>query len=138
VLPLGLPDLPFHLRLDALSASFLVLLGSASAAISLYSSGYFRAEETTAPGLICFQYHAFLAAMGLVLVADDAYVFMVAWETMALASFFLVTTDHRVPEIRRAAFCTCSSRTWAPSASCCASACCRAAAATTRSTQCAP
>jgi len=104
VLPLGLPDLPFHLRLDALSASFLVLLGSASAAISLYSSGYFRAEETTAPGLICFQYHAFLAAMGLVLVADDAYVFMVAWETMALASFFLVTTDHRVPEIRRAAF----------------------------------
>src|SRR6185503_21073610 len=75
-----------------------------SAAISLYSSGYFRAEETTAPGLICFQYHAFLAAMGLVLIADDAYLFMVAWETMALASFFLVTTDHRIAEIRRAGF----------------------------------
>ena len=104
MLPLGLPDLPFHLRLDALSASFLVLLGSASAAISLYSSGYFRAAKRRHPGLICFQYHAFLAAMGLVLVADDAYVFMVAWETMALASFFLVTTDHRVPEIRRAGF----------------------------------
>ena len=27
VLPLGLPDLPFHLRLDALSAFFLLLLG---------------------------------------------------------------------------------------------------------------
>jgi formate hydrogenlyase subunit 3/multisubunit Na+/H+ antiporter MnhD subunit len=104
VLPLGLPDLPFHLRVDALSASFLVLLGTASAAISLYSSGYFRAEETAPPGLICFQYHAFVAAMGLVLVADDAYLFMVAWETMALASFFLVTTDHRIPEIRRAGF----------------------------------
>jgi len=38
VLPLGLPDLPFHLRIDALSAFFLVLLGSASAAISLFSS----------------------------------------------------------------------------------------------------
>jgi len=104
ILPLGLPDLPFHLRVDALSASFLVLLGAASAAISLYSSGYFRAEETNAPGLLCFQYHAFLAAMGLVLVADDAYLFMVAWETMALASFFLVTTDHRIPEVRRAGF----------------------------------
>jgi formate hydrogenlyase subunit 3/multisubunit Na+/H+ antiporter MnhD subunit len=104
ILPLGLPDLPFHLRVDALSASFLVLLGAASAAVSLYSSGYFRAEETSAPGLICFQYHAFVAAMALVLVADDAYLFMVAWETMALASFFLVTTDHRVPEIRRAGF----------------------------------
>ena len=42
--------------------------------------------------------------MALVLVADDAYMFMVAWETMALASFFLVTTDHRIPEIRRAGF----------------------------------
>ena len=29
VLPLGLPDLPFHLRLDALSAFFLLLLGAA-------------------------------------------------------------------------------------------------------------
>ena len=104
VLPLGLPDLPFHLRVDALSAFFLVLLGSASAAISLFSAGYFRSGSGTAPGLICFQYHAFVAAMALVLIADDAYVFMVAWETMALASYFLVTTDHRIPEIRRAGF----------------------------------
>ena len=104
VLPLGLPDLPFHLRVDALSAFFLLLLGSAAAAISLFSAGYFRSGAGTAPGLICFQYHTFLAAMALVLIADDAYVFMVAWETMALASYFLVTTDHRIPEIRRAGF----------------------------------
>jgi hydrogenase-4 component B len=104
VMPLGLPDLPFHLRLDALSAFFLILLGSAGAAISLFSSGYFRAGEGAAPGLICFQYHVFLAAMAAVLIADDAYLFMVAWETMALASYFLVTTDHRIPEIRHAGF----------------------------------
>jgi formate hydrogenlyase subunit 3/multisubunit Na+/H+ antiporter MnhD subunit len=104
VLPLGLPDLPFHVRLDALSAFFLFLLGSAAGGISIFSAGYFRASEGTAPGLVCLQYHTFLAAMALVLVADDAYVFMVAWETMALASFFLVTTDHRLPEIRRAGF----------------------------------
>ena len=104
VLPLGLPDLPFHLRIDALSSFFLVLLGAVSAAISLFSAGYFRSSEGTAPGLICFQYHVFLAAMALVLVADDAYAFMVAWEAMALASYFLVTTEHRIPEIRRAGF----------------------------------
>ncbi len=104
ILPLGLPDLPFHLRLDSLSAFFLVLLGATGSAVSLYSAGYFRSSEGTAPGLICFQYHAFLAAMALVLVADDAYVFMVAWESMALSSFFLVTTEHRIPEIRRAGF----------------------------------
>jgi hydrogenase-4 component B len=104
VLPLGLPDLPFHVRVDSLSAFFLTLLGAVTAAVSLFSAGYFRSGEGTAPGLICFEYHAFLAAMALVLVADDAYVFMVAWESMALASFFLVTTDHRMPEIRRAGF----------------------------------
>src|SRR5690348_6172005 len=104
VLPLGLPDLPFHLRLDALSAFFLILLACASAAVSIFSSGFFRAGEGSAPGLIGFQYHVFIAAMALVLVADDAYMFMVAWETMALASFFLVTTDHRIPQIRQAGF----------------------------------
>ena len=104
VLPLGLPDLPFHLRLDSLSAFFLLLLGAASAAISLFAAGYFRSGEGTAPGLLCFQYHVFLAAMALVLIADDAYLFMVSWEAMALSSFFLVTTDHRLPEIRHAGF----------------------------------
>lgn len=104
VLPLGLPDLPFHVRLDALSAFFLLVLGAAGAAVSLFSAGYFRSGDGTPPGLVCFQYHAFLAAMALVLIADDAYAFMVAWESMALASFFLVTTEHRLPEIRRAGF----------------------------------
>jgi hydrogenase-4 component B len=104
VLPLGLPDLPFHVRVDALSAFFLLLLGAVAAAISLFSAGYFRSGAGTAPGLQCFQYHVFLAAMAMVLVADDAYLFMVAWESMALASFFLVTSDHRIPEIRRAGF----------------------------------
>src|SRR6516225_8834802 len=104
VLPLGLPGLPFHLRVDALSAFFLLLLSLASAGISIFSAGYFRAGEGTTPGLMCVQYHAFLAAMALVMLADDAYVFMLAWETMAIASFFLVTTDHRIAEIRRAGF----------------------------------
>lgn len=104
VLRIGLPDLPFHLRLDALSAVFLLLLGVASVGISIFGAGYFRAGQGTAPGLLCLQYHVFLASMGLVLLADDAYAFMFAWEVMALASYFLVTTQHRIAEIRRAGF----------------------------------
>lgn len=104
VLPLGLAELPFHVRLDALSRFFLMLLGLTSSGISIYSSGYFRSGQGTAPGLLCLQYHLFLAAMALVIMADDAYLFMVAWETMALSSYFLVTTQHRLPEIRRAGF----------------------------------
>src|SRR5260221_2519723 len=104
LLPLGLPDLPFHARLDALSALFLLLLGGVAAGVSLFASGYLRAGEITAPGLQCLFYHLFLASMALVLVADDAFFFMVAWETMALSSFFLVTSDHRQAEIRRAGY----------------------------------
>jgi formate hydrogenlyase subunit 3/multisubunit Na+/H+ antiporter MnhD subunit len=104
VLPIGLPDLPVHLRRDALSSVFLFLLGAASAGISMFGAGYFRRGEGTLPGLLCLQYHTFLAAMGTVMLADDAYSFMVAWESMALTSYFLVTTQHRIAEIRRAGF----------------------------------
>jgi formate hydrogenlyase subunit 3/multisubunit Na+/H+ antiporter MnhD subunit len=104
VLPVGLPDLPVHLRLDALSSVFLFLLGLTGTGISIFAAGYFRRSEGTLPGLLCLQYHLFLASMGFVLIADDAYAFMLAWETMALSSYFLVTTQHRLPEIRRAGF----------------------------------
>jgi hydrogenase-4 component B len=104
VLPLGLPDLPFHLRLDPLSAFFLILLGGASLGVSLYSAGYFKTMAGGTLGLVCLEYHLFLVGMTLVLLADDAYMFMVAWETMALSSYFLVTTDHGIPEIRKAGY----------------------------------
>ncbi|MFA6120233.1 MAG: hydrogenase 4 subunit B [Sideroxydans sp.] len=104
VLPLGLPDLPFHQRLDALSAFFLILLGTASAGISLFGSGYFRHLDAQTLRLLTLEYHLFLAGMTLVLLADDAYMFMVAWELMALSSYFLVTTDHAIPDIRKAGF----------------------------------
>jgi hydrogenase-4 component B len=104
VLAIGLPDLPVHLRLDGLSGVFLILLGATSAGISIFAAGYFRRGEGTSPGLLCLQYHLFLASMGFVFLADDAYAFMLAWETMALSSYFLVTTQHRIPEIRQAGF----------------------------------
>ncbi len=104
VLPVGLPELPFHLRLDTLSAYFLLVIGAATAGVSTFAAGYFRRGEGTPPGLLCLEYHVFLASMAMVVLADDAYAFMVMWETMALSSFFLVTANHRIPEIRRAGY----------------------------------
>ncbi len=104
VLPIGLPALPFHLRLDRLSAFFLMVIAAASAGISAFAAGYFRKGEGTAPGLLCLEYHVFLASMVGVVLADDAYSFMVMWETMALSSFFLVTANHRIPEVRSAGY----------------------------------
>ncbi len=104
VAPLGLPDLPFHFRLDPLSSFFLLLLGASATGVSVFSSGYFRSTHAVPPGLIALEYHLFLASMALVLLANDAYCFMVSWETMALSSYLLVTTEHNEPAIRRAGF----------------------------------
>jgi len=104
VLPIGLPQLPFHLRLDSLSSFFLMVIGGVSAGVSAFAAGYFRKGEGTPPGLICLEYHIFLASIVLVVVADDAYAFMVVWETMAFSSFFLVMANHRIPEIRNAGY----------------------------------
>jgi hydrogenase-4 component B len=103
VLPAGLPDLPFHVRVDALSGFFLLLLGGVSFGVSLFCSGYFR-HGNQPLGLLCMQYHIFLASMAFVLIADDAYLFMVTWESMALSSYFLVTTEHRSEQNRKAGF----------------------------------
>jgi formate hydrogenlyase subunit 3/multisubunit Na+/H+ antiporter MnhD subunit len=104
VLPIGLPTLPFHLRLDGLAAFFLMVIGGVSAGVSTFAAGYFRKAEGTPPGLLCLEYHLFLASMTMVVLAADAYAFMVMWETMALSSYFLVTANHRVPEVRRAGY----------------------------------
>ena len=104
VLSVGLPALPFHLRLDSLSAYFLMVIGACSAGISSFAAGYFRKGEGTPPGLLCLEFHVFLASMVGVILADDAYSFMVMWETMAVSSFFLVTANHRIPEVRSAGY----------------------------------
>jgi hydrogenase-4 component B len=104
ILPAGLPDLPFHARVDPLSGFFLLLLGGVAFGVSLFSAGYFRGTEGRALGLLCFQYHVFLASMAFVLIADDAYLFMVVWESMALSSYFLVTTEHHAEQNRKAGF----------------------------------
>src|SRR5260221_5191801 len=49
VLPLGLPDLAFHARLDALSALFLLLLGAVAARVSVYAGGQFKRLQRNPP-----------------------------------------------------------------------------------------
>src|SRR5205814_2578137 len=95
VLPIGLPWLGAHFRVDALSAFFLVIINLGGAAASLYGLGYGRHEE--APARVLPFFPAFLAAMNLVLVADDAFTFLFSWEFMSLASWALVMAHHRRP-----------------------------------------
>ena len=101
-LPLGLPWVGMHFRLDVLSAFFLALVDLGGAAASFYAIGYGAHEKH--PSRILPFYPAFLAGMNLVILADDAFSFLVAWEFMSLSSWALVLAHHHDPENRRAAF----------------------------------
>ena len=93
VLPIGLPWLGAHFRVDALAAFFLVVVNLGGAAASLYGIGYGRHEP--APHRVLPFFPAFLAGMNLVVLADDAFSYLLCWEFMSLASWALVMAHHR-------------------------------------------
>ena len=102
VLPLGLPWLGAHFRLDALAAFFLVVVALGASAASLFAIGYGRHEP--APRRVLPFYPAFLAGMSIVVLADDAFTFLVSWEFMSLSSWALVMAHHRVSDNVRAGY----------------------------------
>lgn len=102
VLPLGLPWLGAHFRIDALAAFFLVIIDLGGALASLYGLGYGRYED--APQRVLPFFPAFLAGMNLVVLADDAFTFLLSWEFMSLASWALVMAHHRDADNRKAGY----------------------------------
>src|SRR4029077_20353328 len=86
------PPAPFSL--------IVVNLGGASA--SLYGLGYGRHEP--APHRVLPFFPAFLAGMNLVVLADDAFSYLLCWEFMSLASWALVMAHHREPGNARAGY----------------------------------
>lgn len=105
-LPLGLPWLPWRVRLDALSGFFLVLIGIVTVAVALFGPSYVRefVHSRDPLWLLGGLTGLFLTGMLLVVLADDAFLFMVAWELMSVSSYFLVVFQHERSANRRAAF----------------------------------
>jgi formate hydrogenlyase subunit 3/multisubunit Na+/H+ antiporter MnhD subunit len=102
VLPLGLPWLGAHFRIDMLAALFLVIVNLGAAAASIYAIGYGRHEHE--PGRVLPFYAAFVAGMNLVVLAGDAFTFLLSWESMSLASWALVMAHHRAEGNAHAGF----------------------------------
>ena len=102
VLPLGLPWIGAGFRVDALSAFFLVVVNLGGGAASLYGLGVGRSEHS--PERVLPFFPAFLAGMNLVLVADDAYTFLLSWEFMSIGSWALVMAHHREGDNARAGY----------------------------------
>lgn len=102
ILPIGLPWLGAHFRLDALAAFFLLVIGIGGAASGVYAIGYGRHAHE--PHRVLPFYPAFLGAMAAVTLADDAFTFLMSWEIMSLLSWALVLAHHREMDTRKAAY----------------------------------
>ncbi len=107
-LAFGLPWLKWHVRLDPLSGFFLILLGTLVVAIALYGPRYtreFTRGDKTQPLPPLGMFTAvFVLGMQMLLLADDAFTFMVFWEMMSVGGYLLVAYQHQHPANRQAAF----------------------------------
>lgn len=99
----NLPGGEFYIRLDGLSAFFLlptlVLVPLAAVYGGRYMAGF---RERRSMGPHWFFFNLFVLGMMLVLLARHALLFLVAWEVMSLSAFFLVTFEHERKEVRTA------------------------------------
>ena len=90
----GLPMGQLLLGLDGLSAAFLLPVFLVPALGAIYGLGYWVAEEHPENSRQLGLFYGMLAAgMALVLLSRDAVLFLIAWEVMALAAFFVATTQ---------------------------------------------
>jgi hydrogenase-4 component B len=99
----NIPGGAFSVSLDAVSGLFLVptlLLSLLAASFGVeYLDGFGKAKSL-GTAWCCF--NLLVVSMGVVLVARNGVLFLLAWETMALASFFLVTFEHERTDVREA------------------------------------
>jgi NADH-quinone oxidoreductase subunit L len=97
-----LPDGAFHLRVDALSALMLAVVGAVSACVYVYSLGYipdqvghsagYSDEESAVAQRRFFCYlDFFVASMALLVLAGNLAVLLVGWTCVGISSFLLIT-----------------------------------------------
>ncbi len=101
-------QMPFgsvSLSIDALSAFFLIPLFILSFLGALYASEYLDHDAAARNlGLHWLFYNFLVASMALVLTSSSGLLFIMAWEMMSLASFFLVLYKHDDKGSREAAW----------------------------------
>ncbi|MFA6172053.1 MAG: proton-conducting transporter membrane subunit [Kiritimatiellales bacterium] len=103
VLPWSVMGEPMKVAADGLSAFFIVPVLVMGALGSVYGLGYWPQSKHADNGhSLRLFWGLAIAGMTLLLLARHAVLFLMGWEIMALPAFFLVSTEHRQPEVRRA------------------------------------
>ncbi|MCF6178751.1 MAG: hydrogenase, partial [Geopsychrobacter sp.] len=101
----SVPGGAFNLLLDPLAAFFVLPIALLSLFCALYAGPYLAKEGRHRPlSSHWFFFNIMVIAMLLVVTAANAVLFLSAWEIMTLSSFFLVAWDHRLEDVRKAAW----------------------------------
>jgi formate hydrogenlyase subunit 3/multisubunit Na+/H+ antiporter MnhD subunit len=99
----GLPMGSFSLALDPLSAFFAVPVLGLCALAALYGTEYMESYSSRrALGPSWFSFNLLMASMLVLTAARDSVLFLIAWEVMTLASFFLVVFEDEKESVRQA------------------------------------
>jgi hydrogenase-4 component B len=99
----GIPLFTYSLSYDALAAFFSLILAILVGAVSIYSFGYLKEFEGNRNlGFFGFWFHILLLSLAITLVAANAFLFLIAWEVMALAAYGLVAFYHEDQATRQA------------------------------------
>jgi hydrogenase-4 component B len=96
-----IPGGALSLYLDSLSAFFLFPILILSSLAAWYGTGYLKPSKKNL-GVHWFFYNLLVASMVTIVLAHNAILFLMAWEAMTLASFFLVTFDQEKETVREA------------------------------------
>ncbi|MEW6079230.1 MAG: proton-conducting transporter membrane subunit [Thermodesulfobacteriota bacterium] len=102
-LPWPVPFGSFYVAVDPLSAFFILTISLVCALAAVYGTAYldaYRAGKNLGPAWAFF--NLLFASMLLVVISRNGLLFLVAWETMSLSSFFLVMFEHEKQEVRLA------------------------------------
>lgn len=101
----SVPGGMFRVHVDALSAMFLVQVFLLSFLGAVYGLAYWKQAEHPDNGRkLRLFYGVVTAAMALLVVARNAFLFLAGWEIMALAAFLLITTEDQDKRVREVGY----------------------------------
>lgn len=99
----GIYPFDFKVHIDNLSAFFILLISLSYLCITIYSWGYMHHYESKRSfKLFALCINLFVLSMILVVTAGQLFFFLIAWEIMALSSYFLVIFEPEKPEVQKA------------------------------------
>jgi len=102
-MPWQIPVGSFSIAMDPLSAFFAGAILAVSALSAVFGASYLkRYEGVRNLGIHWFFFNLLVASMLMVAVAQNAVLFLLAWEVMSLSSFFLVIFESEKAQVQRA------------------------------------